>query len=53
MRREAHLGLSLGDKNTGTIIENKDSVPWKVVEKELGGWVLTRTFSSCDFSQAG
>lgn len=53
MRRETHLGLSPGDKNTGTIVEDKDSVPWKVVEKQLGGWVLAQTFSSYDFSQAG
>lgn len=33
-RSETHLGLSSGDKNT--ILEDKHSVPWKVVEKQLG-----------------
>lgn len=40
------------DENTRTIVEDKHSVPWKVVEKQLGNWVPTRTFSSYDFSQA-
>lgn len=39
------------DENTGTILEDKHSVPWKVV-KQLGDWVPTRTFSSYNFSQA-